>query len=200
MCNRMRAIREQTARKHGRRPSERGSTLIETAAICLILGLATGMAVIIITGILPTLHADSSLDIVVGELRQARELAMDQRQSYTVSFTPPNQIAITPTPPGLPPVNFLGQGLTFTVQPGVPDTPDGFDTTLTAVCLGAPCGTSIIFQGDGTAVTAVAGQTVNGSVFMGIPGLTNTERAVTVMGATGHVQGYRYNGSAWSTQ
>jgi Tfp pilus assembly protein FimT len=202
MRNSKRVVQNQDARRHGCQPSERGSTLVETAAMCLILGIVTGMAVIIITSILPTLHADSSLDIAVGELRQARESAMDQRQNFTVTFTAPNEIAINPVPSGLPAVNFLGQGVILSVLPGIPDTPDQFDASSTPVCFevaGGPCATSITFQGDGTAENA-AGQLMNGTVFMATPGLTNTARAVTVMGTTGHIQGYRYNGSTWTTQ
>ncbi len=158
-----------------------------------------------ITGsISPTLHADSSLDLAVTELQQAREQAMDERRNFIVTFNGTNEITVqrqelplsNPTYTLIADVS-LSEGFAYTVVSRLPDTPDGFDTTLTPVCFGSPCGTSITFQGDGTAVTTVGGAPVNGTIFMATPGNSVTARAVTVLGATGQIQGYRYNGTTW---
>ena len=38
---------------------------------------------------------------------------------------------------------------------------------------------------------------VNGTVFMGIPGRVSTARAITILGATGRVREYHWDGTQW---
>jgi hypothetical protein len=38
---------------------------------------------------------------------------------------------------------------------------------------------------------------VNGTVFMGIPGRSSTARAISILGATGRVREYHWDGSQW---
>lgn len=186
--------------------SERGFTSVEMAVILLIIGIIIGSALLTGNTLLPTLHADSSLDLVVTQLRQAREEAMDERRNFVVTFSGTNEIKVqrqelplsNPTYT-LVSDSFLGEGMTYSVLTPA-DTPDNFDSSLTPLCFGSPCGASITFQGDGTAVTTIGGAPVNGTVFMATSGEPITARAVTVMGATGQIQGYRYNGSTWTTQ
>lgn len=183
--------------------SDAGFSLVEMLVGCLIIGIATGIAIITITSILPTLHADSSLDLVVAQLRQAREQAMDQTQNFTVTFTAPNEITVTSQ--GLhgniqPAVYFLGEGMIYTVLTGVPDTPDGPPGSIecgNSMAVNLDGGNTVTFQGDGTVLSSI-GQLGNGTVCMATPGNPITARAVTIMGATGHIQGYRYNGTKWN--
>jgi type II secretory pathway pseudopilin PulG len=197
---------DQTLPSQRRWRCESGFTTVEMIVICVIMAITIGTALLIAGNTLPTLRADSSLDLVVTQLRQAREQAMDERRNFIVTFNGTNEIKVqrqelplsSPTYTLIADV-FLGQRMIYTVPSGLTqDTPDQFDSSLTAVCFGNPCsGTSITFQGDGTAVTTVGGSPVNGTVFTAIPGKLPTARAVTVLGATGQIQGYRYNGSAW---
>lgn len=39
--------------------------------------------------------------------------------------------------------------------------------------------------------------TVNGTVFLGIPGKNQTARAITILGATGRVRQYHWDGNQW---
>jgi hypothetical protein len=41
---------------------------------------------------------------------------------------------------------------------------------------------------------------VNGTVFVGIPGERNSARAVTVTGASGRAQAYRWTGIEWEAR
>jgi Tfp pilus assembly protein FimT len=196
---------DEKSLRRGAWPSERGFTSAEMAIIVLIIAIVIGSALLTGNTLLPTLHADSSLDLVVTQLRQAREQAMDERRNFVVTFNGTNEITVQrqELPLSNPTYtliadNFLGQGMLYTVLSGVGDTPDQFDPLLTPVSVGS--GTSITFQGDGTAVNTTTGQQVNATVFMATSGETITARAVTVMGATGQIQGYRYNGSTWTTQ
>jgi Tfp pilus assembly protein FimT len=198
--------RIEADKKAGRRRSwrsEKGFTTIEMAVCCLIIGIATGIAIINTTHIFPTLRADSSLELVVAQLRQAREQAMDERRNFVVTFEGTNEITVyrvelpignqTPTQTLIADV-FLGQGMVYTVLPGVPDTPDQFGD-VPAVNLAG--GNTVTFLSDGTVLSST-GQPWNGSIIMGIPGQIDTARAITVMSATGQIQGYRFNGSAWN--
>jgi len=56
--------------------------------------------------------------------------------------------------------------------------------------------TLLMFLSDGTFVDA-QGNPLNGSVFLGLNNHPETARAVTVLGATGRVRGYRWTGSRW---
>jgi hypothetical protein len=38
---------------------------------------------------------------------------------------------------------------------------------------------------------------VNGTVFMGIPGKPSTARAISILGATGRVREYHWDGAQW---
>jgi hypothetical protein len=43
-----------------------------------------------------------------------------------------------------------------------------------------------------------AGNTlVNGTIFLGTPGNPMTARAVTILGATGRIRQYHWNGTTW---
>ena len=52
------------------------------------------------------------------------------------------------------------------------------------------------FGPDGTLVNQ-DGVTTNGTVFVAVPNLTLTARAVSVLGSTGRVRGYKWNGNSW---
>ena len=41
------------------------------------------------------------------------------------------------------------------------------------------------------------GNPIDGTVFLGIPGLPGTARAVAVLGATGRIRQYHWDGNAW---
>lgn len=177
--------------------SEAGISLVEMLIAVAVLAIAAGTAILAVTNVLPTVHADSSLDMLVAQLQQTHQEAINQRRDFLVTFAGTNELTInrvnldgTETQVG---DYFMSQGMIYTVLASVPDTPDGFDS-------GTPAnfsdGNSIVFNSDGTVVDST-GKLVNYEVFAAIPGNTTSARAVTVMGATGRVEGYRYNGSAW---
>jgi hypothetical protein len=81
-------------------------------------------------------------------------------------------------------------GVQYGLWPGVQDTPDGFGN-VSPVSFGAAV--SVMFNTEGMLVDN-AGIPVNGSVFLLIPGQQGSYRAVTVLGSTGRVRGFRWNG------
>jgi hypothetical protein len=76
---------------------------------------------------------------------------------------------------------------------GIPDTPDTFGAGR-AVNFGGP--TTVWFLADGS-LSDANNVPVSGTVFLGIPNQVLTARAVTVLGPTGRIQSYRWDGRAW---
>ena len=53
----------------------------------------------------------------------------------------------------------------------------------------------MVFQSDGEFLDGATFLPINGSVFMGMPGQQSTARAVTILGTTGRVRGWKSNGN-----
>lgn len=190
-------MRRTISRRFTAKRSEAGLSLIEMLIAVAVMAIAAGMAIFVVASVLPAVHADSALDMLVAQLQQTHQEAINQRRNFLVTFAGTNGLTIarenldgTTTQVA---DYVLSNSMIYTVLTGIPDTPDGFDS-------GTPAnfsdGNSIVFNSDGTVVDGT-GKLVNYEVFAAIPGNTASARAVTVMGATGHVEGYRYNGSAW---
>jgi prepilin-type N-terminal cleavage/methylation domain-containing protein len=174
-----------------------GYSMIELMTVVAIMGIMTGIAATIMDNVIPGVHADSSLDLVVAQLRQAREMAIDQRRNFIVTFQGTRELVVVRQELGgtQTPISdlFLSSGVTYMLTPGAPDTPDGFGNTQAVNFAG---GNEVIFVSDGT-VTNPSGLLVNGSAFMGITNTPASARAVTIMGATGRIKGYSYSGTSW---
>ena len=76
---------------------------------------------------------------------------------------------------------------------GLTDTPDHFGVAA-AVDFGTA--TEIKFTPDGTMVNQV-GAVMNGTVYLALPSSKLSARAVTVLGSTGRVRGYKWDGRQW---
>ena len=148
--------------------------------------------------------------IVQSQLNQAREMAITQRRYMRVTFdVASNQVSVVREDT----VNattvlstVVSEGGAIIAQiASVPDTPDGFGKSA-VTCFTSTNGTfasatgsnSVVkFTPDGTLVDW-NGALANGTVFTAVPGLPMSARAVTVLGSTGRVRGYRWNGQVWS--
>jgi prepilin-type N-terminal cleavage/methylation domain-containing protein len=186
----------------GRARLEQGFSLIEVLATIAIIGIVSGMSYFAFANVLPGIRSDSALQVLVAQIRQARQFSVDQRRNVNVTFQGTREIVTNR-------VNldasltllsdyFLPYGMVYKVFTGVPDTPDGWDPLLTLVkfnaCATLPC--TITFQSDGSVLDA-ASNFVNGTVLIGSAGKANTARAVTILGATGRIKGYRWSGTQW---
>jgi len=199
--------------------AQQGFSLLEMVVVVMLAFTVMAFAVMNTMNSSQGARANSAMDAVVSQLRQARELAIARRRNVQVQFTAPNQMQITvltlpgeavPTP--LPTVllnDGVPGGLNFYVFPSLPDTPMGFGNS-TAINLQQPTGggswtvmftTSGAFAGTaqsaGSLYQATSNNPVNASIFLGVAGKTNTARAVTVFGATGRVRSYYWTGSSW---
>jgi type II secretory pathway pseudopilin PulG len=184
--------------KGNRRSAEAGFSLVE---IMLVVGLAavlTGMAVVQMNSSRPGLKGDGAMRVILGQMNQAREIAIAQRRYVRVVFTTPNLIQIiredTPTTTTTLSSAILEGGVQFALVTGVPDTPDLFGAT-TAISFGSA--TNVKFSPSSSFVDQ-SGATTNGSVFLAFPLSARSARAVTVLGSTARVRGYKWDGRNWN--
>ncbi|MGC0771829.1 MAG: prepilin-type N-terminal cleavage/methylation domain-containing protein [Candidatus Acidiferrum sp.] len=199
--------------------ADKGFSLLEMVVVVMIAFIAMAFAVINTMSTTQSARANAAMDAVISQLRQARELAIAKRRNVEVQFIQPNEIQLTVltlpgevVPPAILPTYLndnAGGGLTYTLFPGLPDTPMSFGNS-TAISLQQPAGggawsvmftTSGMLVGSAQAAASLYQVTnnnpVNASIFIGVAGKSNTARAITVFGSTGRVRSYYWNGQAW---
>ena len=174
-----------------------GYSMIEVMAVALLISVGSRVAMNQIKGTLNLIDADVAANTVSGQIQSARQMAVDQRRNMQVDFLGANEIKITRQDSGggttvISDV-FLPAGYSFAMPTGIGDTPDGFGNTSAVYFNG---GTSGLFLGDGTFVSAV-NVLINGTVFTMGAG-SQTARAVTLTGATGRVKQYSLVGGNWA--
>ena len=76
---------------------------------------------------------------------------------------------------------------------GLPDTPDAFGMHA-SVDFGSA--TKVRFNTDGSLIDQ-SGGILNGTLVLAFNNVPLSARAVTILGSTGRVRGYRWNGKAW---
>jgi prepilin-type N-terminal cleavage/methylation domain-containing protein len=190
---------------------EQGFSLIELVVVVAIMFIVAAFAVIQTTGTMAGYRANAAQDLVFSQLRVARGLAISQRRTVQVwidqSFSGPGgtqqvkyQIqaaAQTNEVPGPIVALPLSAPVQFLLETGVPDTPMAFGNSA-AVFIGNTSGGPAIMQFNptGTFTDNTGTAILNGTVFLGIPGQASTARAVTIMGGTGRVRQYTWNGTS----
>jgi len=197
--------------------------MVEMVIVIAIFLILSTFAVMAITSALNHSHANSAVATLVTQLRQARELAITKRRNVTVTLSGTNSIQVAvQTLPGEAAATIYSavqmndgdaSGLGWVIPPsGVPDTPMGFGNgsaiNMTAAN-GGVVGSAIMFTTSGSLVGAGGSANyyaignndpVNLTIFIGDPknSANTTElRAITVMGSTGRVRAYAWDGAAW---
>jgi prepilin-type N-terminal cleavage/methylation domain-containing protein len=183
----------------------RGFSMIELMVAVMIILIVSAIAITSLRPNMQQARVDAAMRQVVDTFRQAREFAIENRRYVNVSFPANNQIqmtqmnTLTPGAGGINPVLTtltLAPPLVFNLD-GMPDTPDAYGNAGPIVFEGiinGPVG-GMVFQSDGELLDGVTFLPINGSVFLGIPGQQSTARAVTVLGTTGRVRGWKSNGN-----
>ena len=116
-------------------------------------------------------------------------------------FVGTNQVTVSElwaagTPPPPVTVPFEG-GATFQVFNSLPDTPMAFGNTSAGYFGGVSGGPPVMkFTSTGAFIDA-GNAFVDGTVFLGQPGQPSTARAVTILGSTGRVRQYHWDGAQW---
>jgi Tfp pilus assembly protein FimT len=112
--------------------------------------------------------------------------------------TAPPTITTATTPYLTIPIEPTVQFMTFA---GEADTPDAYglpgapNGVYFGGVLNGPVG-GMQFQSDGT-FTDISGNAIVGTAFLGVPNMPASARAVTILGNTGRVHSFRFNGSGW---
>jgi len=195
---------------------ERGFSMIELCIVAVIFAIVSAIAILQYRPALRVADADTAMRQVLDQLRQAREYAVANRRYVQVTFpldannnpeiqiTQKNSITNAAWADVVLSTVHIQTPPTYTVLPaGMPDTPDGFGKASAIEFNGANAGAGgaelIYFQSDGELVDSVTFLPVNGTVFLG-GGAGSTAmppRAVTVVGTTGRVRGWKSTNTGW---
>jgi prepilin-type N-terminal cleavage/methylation domain-containing protein len=183
--------------------AQKGFSLLEILTALAIISIILAMAMLNYGSILPNFKANSAMDQLLYQLRSARERAIAHRREVQVQFVGTNQLTVKElwlvgTAPAATTVSFEG-GAQYMVFPSVPDIPAPFNFGNSApVYFGGLSGGPPIMKFSTTGALIDGGNTlVNGTVFMGIAGRPSTARAISILGATGRVREYHWDGSQW---
>ena len=181
----------------------RGFSMTELLIVTFILMIVSAMAIVQLSPSYQQQEANAAMVMVASQLRQAREMAMAQRRDIQVQFIGNDQIQLTrfnlPAGAGQTVLSTvpIQAPVVFMLNPGTPDTPDGFGNAAPIEFGGIAGGPpTMMFQSDGTFVSGT-GVILNGTVFLGMPNVPAATRAVTVLGATGRIRMYKANPTGW---
>lgn len=203
---------------------ERGYTLIEFVVVAIVLTVVAAMAVTQLMPSWQSAEADEAMAEVESAVRQARETAISQRRTIEIDFLAPSagtsctalggvlqcialyQYVVSGTPAVavkaanpfvVIPVGTNMQFLTITGEPTLPspDNTFGIPAPPSGLIFTGAVG-NVAFQSDGTFTDSNATQ-LNGAIFLAEPGKPFTERAITILGATGKVRKWHGTGNGW---
>jgi prepilin-type N-terminal cleavage/methylation domain-containing protein len=177
--------------------SDAGFSLVE---MMMTIALALGVLSIGLGGFnaaLNTVRGDASMNVVLWQLKLARETAINQRRFVEIRFTPPNFMSVVrrdvPTGETVVSTAVLEHQTEFRLFPTLPDTPDSFGN---ASPIDFGLATAVMFNASGQFVDQT-GSMINGTVFIGKAGTTTTARALTIFGPTSALRTFRWNGTQW---
>ena len=179
--------------------SHAGISLLETTLTVAIMAIVGSMATARLSSARRAMQSDGAMRVVMTELNTAREMAMTQRRNMELQFVGGNWVrVIRHEAPGVATTVLRSVALegnaTFSLAAGVPDTPDAFGNG-NGVAFGVA--QTVMFGTDGMLIDN-NGNPLNGSVFLTIANTALSARAVTVLGATGRVRGYKWYGTGWT--
>jgi len=187
--------------------TESGFSMLEMLTVIAIIFIISAFAIFNINGALPSEQTAAGLNAAVAVFRQGRDIAIAERRSYQLvvpAVNPLNQI-------GLERLNIGGgfNALPVTTLPAPAQF--GLDSSITTPpetgLVQPTCTTGLCFGGtltqtwlsDGTFVDS-SGQPLNAVVYIMVPGNPAASRAFTILGSTGRIRTYKWNGGAWVLQ
>jgi prepilin-type N-terminal cleavage/methylation domain-containing protein len=196
--------KQKIVRQNGRKwqCDESGFSLVELSIVVAIMATVAAIAILVSPMMMRQAKADSGIEQAVAALRIARETAIGQRRNVTIEFiglrgirTSRQEIGANGTPAGTTPLNTveLENNMQVRLEPGLPDTPDGFGHT-SAVNFGPS--PERMFTSEGTLVNQT-GDVINGSVFFAIPDDPLSARAISIFGPTALIRVWRWDGRQW---
>lgn len=208
-----------------RRSRQNGFSLIEMMIVIAIGLIMVGVGVVNIEAGLQQTRTSQAFNLVLAQIRSARQLAITKREQYIVCFgsgSAPSGAATTPY--GAPTAQSIqvyewpgGSALSQAVQvtsinlpfdmqfqslSGFPaSSPNGFGNTAISFDQGVSGGAAnqIMFLPDGTAHDT-NGNYNNGIIYMARSGDLTSASAITLFGASGQVEGWHLyqSGGTWT--
>ena len=183
-----------------RHRSSFGYSLVELIIASGLIITLTSVALISLTQTLKNARVDNAFDATLTQFKRARQAAISERCVYRVQVVAPRTIVLSQiragvtTPKGS--VN-LPTDIQFRAEPGIPvtraTTPDNMGVGAIAIDFSIDYGgaaTDVYFQPDGSAKDNI-GRVNSGVAYLARPGELSSARAVSVLGATGRVKGWR---------
>jgi type II secretory pathway pseudopilin PulG len=182
-----------------------GWSLLEMAAVILIIFIVMSFAVLSFKPAWQDAQVNQAYNQTLELMRRTRQMAIDQRKEYYLTFVAPNQIQMFRQDGGnpLPPPVFLEtfsllNNMQFLLVAGVPVgvnvTPDNMGIGANAIDfdIGINGGgyTSLYFMPDGS-VQDQLGNINNGIVYIARPNDLYSSRAITMFGLSGRTRGWR---------
>lgn len=199
--------------RHGdnTRRESAGFSLLEMAIVTCIGMILTAVSFVSLQPLIKQARADAAYDTTLMVMRNYRSRAITERRRYIVTFTAPRTITVQSWGVGFPiaPAPVLVSTITlpsdvqFMVQAGMPTTattvPDGFGNGGTAIDFGQGLGAGslnyVMFMPDGSSQDQSnpggIGNLNSGLLYLGRPNELASMRAISVMGATGRIRGWR---------
>jgi prepilin-type N-terminal cleavage/methylation domain-containing protein len=175
----------------------RGFSLLEVIVVLVIALVVSSFAIIQIRSIQRNLRAEAAYQTVVMQLRRARQEAIDRRRVHRVSFSAPRTIIIdrinsATDVPASTPVEISRLDLPADIQYQLAEVaaPTTLDNITLAEALNFSTDDLIWFQPDGSALDT-SGRIRSGSICIARPNDPPSTRAVTLLGATGRIKGWR---------
>ena len=183
------------------RKFQAGFSLTELLVTVAILMTGGAIAVMNIAGAVRSSHVETAYQNTLDQLRFARQVAIDKRTVCRVDFAAPGTITVTQAfadgNPVLTETITLPADVQYTIVAGMPSppspTPDNIGSGRVAIDFDqvkAGGGTTIFFQPDGSALDAF-GLANDGVIYVARPGNLSGARAITLLGTTGRIRGWR---------
>lgn len=197
-----------------RRHRESGFSLLEMLSVVALIIVLASISFISLVPVMKQQRVSNAYNTTLSALRQARDNAVSQRTSYSVTFSTtaqPNTITVSPTLAGgfqgvqNTVVYQLPTDVSFDAESALASTPapDGYGSGLLAVDFGYTANgatggaKTIYFCPDGSAqdaeggAGACSGSWDGGVVYIARVGDLMSSRAITLWGGTGRIRGWR---------
>jgi Tfp pilus assembly protein FimT len=183
------------------RKSQSGFSFAELVVTVGVLMVGGGIAIMNISGALRGSRVETAYQNTLNQMRFARQVAIDKRTVCRVDFAAPGTISVTQAFADGTPVQTetitLPADVQYTIVTGMPKppaaTPDNLGNGNAAIDfdrVAGGSGTTIFFQPDGSALDA-AGRVNDGVIYVARPNELNSARAITLLGTTGRIRGWR---------